>query len=76
VPALARIFLPGSGRPPPVYGGTEIFQSDPWREPWILFYELLNGDNGAGIGAATRPADGTRGQAAPAERGVSQQGAS
>ena len=36
----------------PVYGGTETFQSDPhWRD-YILFYEYLHGDNGAGLGAS------------------------
>jgi hypothetical protein len=36
----------------PVYGGTELFQSDPhWRD-LILFYEYFHGDNGAGIGAS------------------------
>ncbi len=49
---LARIFLPGPDGRRPVYGGTEIFQSDPhWRD-LILFYEYFNGDNGAGIGAS------------------------
>jgi hypothetical protein len=36
----------------PVYGGAEKFQTDPhWRD-YILFYEYLHGDNGAGIGAS------------------------
>ena len=40
----------------PVYGGTEKFQTDPhWRDH-ILFYEYFHGDNGAGLGAAIRPA--------------------
>jgi hypothetical protein len=40
-----------SGRRP-VYGGSEIFQTDPdWRDH-ILFYEYFHGDNGAGIGAS------------------------
>jgi hypothetical protein len=36
----------------PVFGGTEKFQTDPhWRD-YVLFYEYLHGDNGAGIGAS------------------------
>jgi hypothetical protein len=36
----------------PVYGGTQKFQTDPhWRD-YVLFYEYLHGDNGAGIGAS------------------------
>jgi hypothetical protein len=40
-----------SGRRP-VYGGTEVFQTDPhWRD-YILFFEYFHGDNGAGLGAS------------------------
>jgi hypothetical protein len=48
---LVRTFLrDGKGRRP-VYGGAEVFQTDPhWRD-LILFYEYLHGDNGAGVGA-------------------------
>ena len=36
----------------PVYGGTEVFQTDPhWRD-YVLFYEYFHGDNGAGLGAS------------------------
>lgn len=36
----------------PVYGGTEVFQSDPrWRD-YVLFFEYFHGDNGAGLGAS------------------------
>jgi hypothetical protein len=36
----------------PVYGGTEVFQTDPhWRD-LLLFHEYFHGDNGAGIGAS------------------------
>ena len=36
----------------PVYGGTDIFRTDPhWRDH-ILFYEYFHGDNGAGLGAS------------------------
>jgi hypothetical protein len=49
---LCRIFLRGSDGRRPVYGGTEMFQTDPhWRD-LILFNEYFHGDNGAGIGAS------------------------
>ncbi len=49
---LTRIFLRDEQGRRPVYGGTEIFQSDPhWRDH-ILFYEYFHGDNGAGLGAS------------------------
>jgi Glycosyl hydrolase family 63 C-terminal domain len=36
----------------PVYGGSEMFQTDPhWRD-YILFYEYFHADNGAGLGAS------------------------
>jgi hypothetical protein len=36
----------------PVYGGTELFQTDEhWRD-LVLFYEYFHGDNGAGLGAS------------------------
>jgi len=49
---LIRIFLRDEHGRRPVYGGTEIFQTDPnWRDH-ILFYEYFHGDNGAGLGAS------------------------
>ncbi|TAM81387.1 MAG: glucosidase [Acidobacteria bacterium] len=49
---LCRIFLRGADGRRPVYGGTEMFQTDPhWRD-LILFNEYFHGDNGAGIGAS------------------------
>jgi hypothetical protein len=49
---LTRIFLRDERGRRPVYGGAEIFQSDPhWRDH-VLFYEYFHGDNGAGIGAS------------------------
>ena len=49
---LGRIFLKDDSGRRPVYGGTEIFQSDPhWRDH-ILFYEYFHAENGAGIGAS------------------------
>ena len=36
----------------PVFGGNEVFQSDPhWRD-YIPFYEYFHGDNGRGVGAS------------------------
>ncbi len=49
---LTRIFLRDAQGHRPVYGGTEMFQSDPhWRD-YVLFYEYFHGDNGAGLGAS------------------------
>jgi hypothetical protein len=36
----------------PVFGGAELFQSDPSWGDNLLFYEYFHGDNGAGIGAS------------------------
>jgi hypothetical protein len=49
---LTRIFLRDEQGSRPVYGGTEIFQSDPHWKDLVLFYEYLHGDNGAGLGAS------------------------
>jgi hypothetical protein len=49
---LVSIFLRNEHGERPVYGGTEMFQSDPhWRD-LLLFYEYFHGDNGAGLGAS------------------------
>jgi len=49
---LTRTFLQDDNERRPVYGGTEMFQTDPhWRD-LILFFEYFHGDNGAGIGAS------------------------
>jgi hypothetical protein len=49
---LVSIFTVDAYGRRPVYGATEIFQSDPhWRD-LTLFYEYFHGDNGAGIGAS------------------------
>ena len=49
---IFSIFQRGKDGRRPLYGGTEIFQTDPhWRD-LILFYEYFHGDNGAGIGAS------------------------
>jgi hypothetical protein len=47
-----NIFLRDANGRRPVYGGTELFQSNPhWRDH-ILFYEYFHADNGAGLGAS------------------------
>jgi hypothetical protein len=49
---LTRIFLRGKERRRPVYGGSDMLQTDPhWRD-LILFYEYFHGDTGAGLGAS------------------------
>ncbi|MEG3440064.1 glucosidase [Pannus brasiliensis CCIBt3594] len=49
---LIAIFTRDAAGRRPVYGGTELFQTDPhWRD-LIPFYEYFHGDNGAGIGAS------------------------
>ena len=49
---LSSTFLRDEKGRRPVFGGAEMFQSDPhWRD-CILFYEFFHGDNGAGIGAS------------------------
>jgi hypothetical protein len=49
---LASTFTRGDDGRRPVYGGTEVFQTDPhWRD-LLLFFEYFHGDNGAGIGAS------------------------
>jgi hypothetical protein len=48
---LISIFLRDENGRRPVFGGTEVMQTDPhWRDH-LLFYEYFHGDNGAGIGA-------------------------
>jgi hypothetical protein len=36
----------------PLYGGTEVFQSDPHWQDYVLFFEYFHGDVGAGLGAS------------------------
>jgi hypothetical protein len=49
---LISIFLRDKDGRRPVYGGTEVFQRDPYWRDHLLFYEYFHGDNGAGIGAS------------------------
>ncbi len=49
---LVRLFLRDEHGRRPIYGATEVFQSDPhWRDH-VLFHEYFHGDNGAGLGAS------------------------
>ncbi len=49
---LVSTFLRDENGRRPVYGGTEMFQTDEhWRD-LVLFYEYFHGDNGAGLGAS------------------------
>ncbi|MFL6240205.1 MAG: MGH1-like glycoside hydrolase domain-containing protein [Actinomycetes bacterium] len=49
---LISTFLRDEDGRRPVYGGTEVFQTDEhWRD-LVLFYEYFHGDNGAGLGAS------------------------
>src|SRR3984893_15525900 len=48
---LTHIFLRDDKGRRPVYGDTEVFQSDPYWRDLILFYEFFHGDNGTGLGA-------------------------
>jgi hypothetical protein len=49
---LIRIFERDASGRRPVYGGQEVFQTDPhWRD-YVLFYEYFHGDSGAGLGAS------------------------
>ncbi|MHB1533616.1 MAG: MGH1-like glycoside hydrolase domain-containing protein [Acidimicrobiales bacterium] len=49
---LVGIFLPSPDGRRPVFGGYELFQSDPaWRD-LLWFHEYFHGDTGAGLGAS------------------------
>lgn len=49
---LTRLFVRDENGRRPVYGGLEIFQTDPRWGDNILFHEYFHGDNGAGLGAS------------------------
>ncbi len=49
---LIRAFVEDAAGKRPIYGETELFQTDPHWHDLILFYEYFQGDNGAGIGAS------------------------
>ncbi len=48
---LIRLFL-CDGERRPIYGETEVLQTDPYWRDLILFNEYFHGDNGAGLGAS------------------------
>jgi hypothetical protein len=49
---LSTIFLRDDRGRRPLYGGTRMFQQDPYWRDLVLFYEYFHGDNGAGLGAS------------------------
>ena len=49
---LSATFLDDEDGRRPVFGGIEMFQTDPNWHDLILFHEYFHGDNGAGIGAS------------------------
>lgn len=49
---LISIFKPDQNGNRPVFGGAEKFQSDPYWQDCLLFYEYFHGDCGAGLGAS------------------------
>jgi hypothetical protein len=49
---LLTIFERDANGRRPVYGGTEVFQTDPYWQNHILFFEYFHGDDGAGLGAS------------------------
>jgi len=49
---LISIFTRDASGCRPLYGGTNVFQTDPHWKDLILFYEYFHGDNGAGLGAS------------------------
>jgi len=49
---LGNIFLRDVKGQRPVFGGSKIFQEDPYWKDYVLFYEYFHGDNGAGLGAS------------------------
>ena len=49
---LANIFLRDKGGERPVYRRMKKFQSDPYWNDLLLFYEYFHGDDGSGLGAS------------------------
>jgi hypothetical protein len=49
---LIRIFLCDDAGRRPVYGGQEVFQSNPDWCDYLQFHEYFHGDNGVGLGAS------------------------
>jgi hypothetical protein len=49
---MSRIFLDDPSHRRPVFGGVELFQTDPNWHDLIPFHEYFHGDTGAGVGAS------------------------
>lgn len=49
---MIRLFVRDENGRRPIYGGTAIFQEDPFWRDHLLFHEYFHGDNGAGLGAS------------------------
>src|SRR5262249_11718831 len=49
---MISIFEPGEGKRRPVYGRSDLFQTNPAFRDRILFYEYFHGDTGEGLGAS------------------------
>jgi hypothetical protein len=49
---LTRIFLDDADGRRPVFGGHDLFQTDPDWHDLIPFHEYFNGDTGAAVGAS------------------------
>ena len=49
---LVHIFLRGPEGRRPLFGSAEKFQSDPYWQNLILFYEYFDGEKGTGLGAS------------------------
>jgi hypothetical protein len=49
---LVSLWLPDANGRRPVFGATELFQTDPAWKDNLLFFEYFHGDNGAGLGAS------------------------
>ncbi|MEN7546312.1 glucosidase [Rapidithrix thailandica] len=49
---LIRIFTRDGKGQRPVFGGTQLFQTEPNWKDYIFFYEYFHGENGAGLGAS------------------------
>jgi hypothetical protein len=49
---LSKIFLNDANGRRPVFGGVELFQTDPLWHDLIPFHEYFHGDTGAGVGAS------------------------
>jgi hypothetical protein len=49
---LSNIFLPDASGRRPVFGGREIFRTDPHWKDLVLFHEYFHGETGLGLGAS------------------------